>query len=97
MIRRPPRSTLFPYTTLFRSAQNPRLKKLIEAQMAQAEKQYQETKTAARVFTEFFYATEKTWGRERRGISQTQHFGKRANPRLVGSSLSSAPKAAPEV
>src|SRR2546427_5627215 len=25
MIRRPPRSTLFPYTTLFRSAVNPRL------------------------------------------------------------------------
>src|SRR5258707_11672766 len=25
MIRRPPRSTLFPYTTLFRSAQNARL------------------------------------------------------------------------
>src|SRR3712207_8583717 len=24
MIRRPPRSTLFPYTTLFRSAENPR-------------------------------------------------------------------------
>src|SRR2546426_2266389 len=24
MIRRPPRSTLFPYTTLFRSGQNPR-------------------------------------------------------------------------
>ena len=33
--------------------------------MAQAEKQYEETKTPARVFTEFFYATEKTWSRER--------------------------------
>ena len=46
---------------IFGLAQNPRLKKLIEAQMAQAEKQYEETKTPARVFTEFFYATEKTW------------------------------------
>src|SRR3989454_2811091 len=26
MIRRPPRSTLFPYTTLFRSGQHPRLR-----------------------------------------------------------------------
>src|SRR5574337_804375 len=29
MIRRPPRSTLFPYTTLFRSGKNPRLGKLL--------------------------------------------------------------------
>src|SRR3989449_4789059 len=31
MIRRPPRSTLFPYTTLFRSAHNPRFLILDEA------------------------------------------------------------------
>src|SRR5256714_6959524 len=29
MIRRPPRSTLFPYTTLFRSARLPKYKRLI--------------------------------------------------------------------
>ena len=37
---------------IFGLAQNPRLKKLIEAQMAQVEQQYEETKTPARVFTE---------------------------------------------
>src|SRR2546423_3059250 len=30
MIRRPPRSTLFPYTTLFRSADCPRLRVLLQ-------------------------------------------------------------------
>src|SRR6185437_16940665 len=29
MIRRPPRSTLFPYTTLFRSADNPRRRRIL--------------------------------------------------------------------
>src|SRR5260221_3741118 len=36
MIRRPPRSTLFPYTTLFRSAPLYTVKELIEAQPASA-------------------------------------------------------------
>src|SRR3712207_7133673 len=30
MIRRPPRSTLFPYTTLFRSPQRPELARVVE-------------------------------------------------------------------
>src|SRR3712207_8501990 len=33
MIRRPPRSTLFPYTTLFRSASRPRAAERIEDQL----------------------------------------------------------------
>src|SRR2546427_9289713 len=32
MIRRPPRSTLFPYTTLFRSLKTPQLKPLFQKQ-----------------------------------------------------------------
>src|SRR3712207_8538328 len=32
MIRRPPRSTLFPYTTLFRSEVTPRIGKAVEVQ-----------------------------------------------------------------
>src|SRR2546430_5239350 len=31
MIRRPPRSTLFPYTTLFRSVQNDRIRDRVQA------------------------------------------------------------------
>src|SRR2546429_9771746 len=36
MIRRPPRSTLFPYTTLFRSEPDARLVKLTESPIAKA-------------------------------------------------------------
>src|SRR5256885_14084356 len=36
MIRRPPRSTLFPYTTLFRSQQNPGLANMIRQRIAQS-------------------------------------------------------------
>src|ERR1039458_2588924 len=64
---------------IFGLAQNPRLKKLIEAQMAQVEQQYEETKTPARVFTEFFYATEKTWSRERRVVAKAEHLDKGSN------------------
>jgi hypothetical protein len=73
---------------LFGLPQNARLKKQIEPQMAQAEKQYAETKAPARVFTEFLYATEKTWSRERRVIAKAEHIAKGANPRFVVTSLS---------
>ena len=82
---------------IFGLAQNPRLKKLIEAQMAQTEKQYEETKTPARVFTEFFYATEKTWSRERRVIAKAEHLDKGANPRFVVTSLPAEQMAAQEL
>ena len=72
---------------IFGLAQNPRLKKRIEAQMAQAEKQYQESKMPARVFPEFFYATEETWSRERRVIAKAEHLDQGANPRFVVTSL----------
>jgi hypothetical protein len=73
---------------LFGLPQNARLKKQIEPQMAQAEKQYADTQAPARVFTEFFYATEKTWSRERRVIAKAEHIAKGANPRFVVTSLS---------
>jgi len=40
------------------------------------------------VFTEFLYATEKTWSRERRVIAKAEHLDKGANPRFVVTSLS---------
>jgi hypothetical protein len=82
---------------IFGLAQNPRLKKLIEAQMAQAEKQYDETKAPARVFSEFFYATEKTWSRQRRVIAKAEHLDKGANPRFVVTSLSAEQMPAQEL
>jgi hypothetical protein len=82
---------------IFGLAQNPRLKKLIEAQMAQAEKQYQETQAPARVFTEFFYSTKDTWSGERRVIAKAEHLDKGANPRFVVTSLSAEQMAAQEL
>lgn len=73
---------------IFGLAQNPRLKKQIEPEMAQAEAQYEQTQAPSRVFTEFFYATEKTWSRQRRVIAKAEHIAKGANPRFVVTSLS---------
>src|SRR2546430_12528494 len=50
MIRRPPRSTLFPYTTLFRSstiAANPKLPELLIKAHAEAIKRFYEDKAFA--------------------------------------------------
>ncbi len=82
---------------VFGLAQNARLKKQIEAQMGAAEKQYEQTKASARVFTEFLYATEKTWSRERRVIAKAEHLDKGANPRFVVTSLSAEQKPAQEL
>ena len=82
---------------VFGLAQNARLKKQIEAQMVAAEKQYEQTKASARVFTEFLYATEKTWSRERRVVAKAEHLDKGANPRFVVTSLSAEKKPAQEL
>lgn len=82
---------------IFGLGQNDRLKKQIEAQMKQAEKQYEETKVPARVFSEFFYATKETWSRERRVIAKAEHLAKGANPRFVVTTLSQEEVAAQEL
>jgi Transposase DDE domain group 1 len=82
---------------IFGLAQNSRLKKLIEAQMAQAEKQYSETQAPARMFSEFFYATQDTWSRQRRVIAKAEHLDKGANPRFVVTSLSQEQMGAQEL
>jgi hypothetical protein len=61
---------------IFGLAQNARLKKQIAPEMAQAEKQYEQTKASARVFTEFLYATQDTWSRQRRVIAKAEHIAK---------------------
>jgi Transposase DDE domain group 1 len=82
---------------VFGLAQNDRLKKLIQPQMAQAEQQYKETKAPVRVFTEFFYATKETWSRQRRVIAKAEHLDKGANPRFVVTTLSQEEVAAQEL
>src|SRR3712207_8812508 len=49
MIRRPPRSTLFPYTTLFRSSQRDRdMQRRIEADQKKVQKEQEEQRRAIR-------------------------------------------------
>src|SRR5207302_2447951 len=59
--------------------------------------QYAQTQVPARMFSEFFYATEKTWSRERRVIAKAEHLDKGANPRFVVTSLSAEQMAAQEL
>ena len=82
---------------IFGLAQNPRLKKQIEPEMAQAEKQYEQTQAPARVFSEFLYTTQDTWSRQRRVIAKAEHIAKGANPRFVVTSLSQQQMAAREL
>ena len=65
--------------------------------MAQAAAQYEQTKAPARVFTEFLYATQDTWSRERRVIAKAEHIAKGANPRFIVTSLSPEQIAAQEL
>jgi hypothetical protein len=82
---------------IFGLAQNPRLKKLIATPMEQAEKQYQQTQTPARWFSEFFYSTQDTWSRQRRVIAKAEHLDKGPNPRFVVTSLSPEQMSAQEL
>ena len=82
---------------VFGLSQNDRLHKQIAPQMAQAEKQFMETKAPARVFTEFFYATQETWSRQRRVIAKAEHIDNKGNPRFVVTTLSQAEVGAQEL
>ena len=72
---------------LFGLAQNPRLLKLITAELEQARQQFEATKTPARIFAERTYQTLDTWSRERRVVAKAEHLEKGANPRFVVTSL----------
>jgi hypothetical protein len=73
---------------VFGLAKNKRLWKIIGKSLQQAKVQFEETKTAARVFTEFSYQTRKSWKRERRVVAKAEHLDKGANPRFVVTSFS---------
>lgn len=69
-------------------AQNARLLQQIAAERSQAQREYQQTGKAVRVFTEFRYRTRTSWSRDRRVIAKAEHLDKGANPRFVVTSLS---------
>jgi hypothetical protein len=68
-------------------ARNPRLRRKIASALRQAKQEYLRTGKPARVFTEFFYRTRKTWSRKRRVVAKAEHLEKGENPRFVVSSL----------
>jgi hypothetical protein len=73
---------------LFGLAKNPRLLRIIGAEMQQAKEEFQRTGEPARVFKDFEYRTHKSWSRSRRVVGKAEHIaGDKANPRFVVTSL----------
>ncbi len=72
---------------LFGLAKNDRLKAEIEAEMAQAKKQHQDTGKAARVFKDFRYQTRDSWACERRVVGKAEYLRKGENPRFIVTSI----------
>ncbi len=68
-------------------ARNKRLRRKIAKQMRQAKKEQQSTGQPARVFTEFFYRTRKTWSRRRRVVAKAEQIPGKENPRYLVTSL----------
>jgi hypothetical protein len=73
---------------VFGLAKNKRLWKIIGKQLQQAKLYFEQTRRAARVFTDFPYQTRKSWKRERRVVAKAEHLDKGANPRFVVTSFS---------
>jgi hypothetical protein len=72
---------------VFGFAKNERIKGIIAEQLQQAQRLYEETKEAARVFKDFRYQTLNSWIRERRLIGKAEYLDKGANPRFVVTSI----------
>jgi hypothetical protein len=72
---------------VFGLAKNERLQGEIVGELAQAQRQWEQTGQPARVFKEFSYVTRDSWSRSRRVIAKAEHLAKGANPRFVVTSL----------
>ena len=72
---------------LFGLARNDRLIEAIRLQLHEARQRYQQSRHAARVYTEFRYRTRETWSRKRRVVAKAEHLEKGANPRFVVTNL----------
>ena len=69
-------------------AQNARLRKELQENMAKAKAAYEQTQKAAREFKDFTYKTLETWSRSRRVIGKAEYLRQGENPRFVVTSLS---------
>lgn len=72
---------------VFGLARNSRLRHKIARPLRQARREQQHTGKTARVFTEFFYRTRKSWSRARRVVAKAEYLEKGENPRFVVTSL----------
>jgi transposase InsO family protein len=73
---------------VFSLARNERLRAEIESEMQEATALYAMTGKPARVFSEFFYQTHKSWSRSRRVVAKAEQIEGKQNPRFVVTSLS---------
>jgi hypothetical protein len=72
---------------VFGFAKNERLKAIIAEELKQAQRQYEETKEASRVFKDFRYQTRESWKQERRVVAKAEHLDKGSNPRFIVTSI----------
>ncbi len=76
---------------VFGLARNPKLRKIIGAEMHAATQEWNRTGKPARVFSEFSYGAKKTkkggWDRKRRVVAKAEHIAGKENPRFVVTSL----------
>jgi len=72
---------------LFGLQRNTRLVAEIEAELAEAAAESQETGKPARRFKEFLWSTRDSWSRQRRVIAKAEYTRSEANPRFLVTSL----------
>jgi hypothetical protein len=72
---------------IFGLAKNARLTAAIEAELAEAHNESQQTGGPARRFKDFTWKTRKSWSRERRVIAKAEWTKGEANPRFIVTSL----------
>ncbi len=68
-------------------AKNTQLKDEIAVEPAAAQKPFEDTGMAARVFKDFRYKTRKSWSRTRRAVAKAEHLEKGETPRFVVTTL----------
>jgi hypothetical protein len=68
-------------------AKNQRLVKKLGKELAEAKEFYEPTGHAARVFTQFWHSTRKSWSRYRRVIGKAEYLAKGPNPRFIVTNL----------
>jgi Transposase DDE domain group 1 len=72
---------------VFGFARKERLRRKIAPAMRQARQEHGRTGNPARVFTEFFYRTRKSWSRSRRVVAKAEQIEGKENPRYLVTSL----------